>query len=188
LVKNICQECNAEIITGADYCTNCGALLPVINESAGSEVKRKVTSDATDKRAKVIAIVVGVILFICATYFKTQLFSYFKKESVDQTLSATAAEINKSCPVIIDDYTRLDNVFALHDNAVQFNYSLIQTYKSDIDINKMMNDMLPRIIEYIKTEPGMRYYTEHDSKLIYSYQDKNGVFIMEIIVTPEMYK
>ena len=40
-------------------------------------------------------------------------------------MMAAASEINKTCPIMVDQYTQLDNALALPDNSFQYNYTLI---------------------------------------------------------------
>ncbi|WP_187294261.1 hypothetical protein [Olleya sp. ITB9] len=45
----------------------------------------------------------------------------------------------------------------------------------------------PNIIENVKNSPDLKTYRDNNISLDYRYYDKNGVFTMEISVTPELY-
>ena len=99
-----------------------------------------------------------------------------------------ASEINKSCPMMIDQVTRLDNAIALPGNSIQYNYTLINIEAADISADSLKKYMEPGIINGIKTNPDLKIYRDKKTTMVYNYRDKNGVFLMRFSVTPEMYE
>lgn len=130
----------------------------------------------------IIGIVVGVGSFTLAQ----QLF--FKAPSFDKIMMSAANEINKSCPLMVDQETRLDNTIALPDNRFQYNYTLVNFEKQSLNIEELKEKLKPTIINIVKTNPQMKIMREKAVTVVYSYKDKNGVFLFEIVVTPDQYK
>ena len=58
----------------------------------------------------------------------------FDKPTFDKVMMESASELNKSCLVMVDKDTRLDNVIALPDNIFQYNYTLVNIEKKTLDI------------------------------------------------------
>ena len=77
-----------------------------------------------DKK-KVIGAIVGRS-FYCILCSSTTLF---KPPTFDKQMMKTASEINKSCPIMVDAETRLDNTVALPNKTIQYNYTLVNIEK-----------------------------------------------------------
>ena len=98
-----------------------------------------------------------------------------------------ASEINKSCPMMVDKETRLDNTIALPENVFQYNYTLVNMEVATTDVNQLENYVKPILINTVKTNPDMKTNREHKTTMGYSYKDKNGIFLFKILVTPDLY-
>jgi hypothetical protein len=112
---------------------------------------------------------------------------FFKTPSIDKVLTETANQVNKSCPVIIDKETRLDGVLALPDHIFQYNYTLVNKGKSEVNADTLKAYLEPRIVNNTKTNPDLKGFRDNKTTLVYNYSDKNGVFIFKITVTPDLY-
>jgi hypothetical protein len=103
-------------------------------------------------------------------------------------MMAAASEINKTCPIMVDQYTRLDNVLAMPDNACQYNYTLVNIDKSEVNLDIVKKYIKPGLINNVKTSPDLKIYRDNKTTMVYNYRDKNGVFILKYSVTPDMYE
>lgn len=112
----------------------------------------------------------------------------FRKSSFDKALMETASEINKSCPIMVDNATRLDNSIALEGNVFQYNYTLVNMMKDSIDIDELVNYLEPIITNFVKTNPDLQAMRENKVTVNYYYKDKTGVFLFTISVKPEEYE
>lgn len=139
----------------------------------------------TNKRKQMIGIVVGIITFGLAYVAVQQLF--FKPASFDKAMMEAASELNKTCPIMIDQDTRLDNAVALPGHVFQYNCTLVNLSKSEINIDTLRKYVAPGIINNIKTNPSLKAYRDNKVTMTYNYKDKSGVFILDISVTPDMY-
>jgi hypothetical protein len=134
------------------------------------------------KNIKNIVRVIAVFLLI----FAVQKI-FFKNYSIDKEMMAAASEINKSCPVMVDSETRLDNSIALPNNVFQYNYTLVNVEKGNVDTVSMKNYLEPNITNFVKSSPQMQYQRDNKCILNYCYKDKRGLYLFLITVTPDMY-
>jgi len=139
-----------------------------------------------EKKNKSIMTTIGVIVGGLAGYFLVQ-FLFFAPPSYSKILAHAADEINKVCPIQVDQETILNNAVALPDNIVQYNYTLINYERAAIDTALLKQNMAPGIINNIKTSPQMKLFRDNKTTLAYHYVDKNGVFVVRLVFTPERY-
>lgn len=133
------------------------------------------------KNKTVISFVVALILITSIQ----QGCSY--QMSFDKTMMEAASEFNKSCPIMVDGVTRLDNAIALPDNIFQYNYTLINMGKNSVNIDELTSYLEPIIVNNVKTNPGLKSYRENRVTMVYYYKDKNGNYLTEIEVSPDKY-
>ena len=138
-----------------------------------------------DKKKKNIQTVVGLIAGIASLILVQHFF--FNAPSYDQAMMQAASEINKSCPIMVDRETRLDNAVALPENVFQYNYTLVNMEKATMDIEGLQNNLRPTVINFVKTNPDMKINRENKTVMAYYYKDKNGEFLFKILVTPSLY-
>ncbi len=178
-----CNKCGADNKLSSRYCSQCGYELPGIN----AETQVSESNDDVHKlrRNKRLGSIIGVIVFVFVSFAIQQIF--FKSPSFDKILVNTASEINKTCPLQVDQYTRLDNTVALPNNTFQYNYTLINTSKSEVNIDTVKKYIEPDIINNVKTSPDLKLFRDNHTTMVYNYRDKNGEFVHKIVITPEMY-
>lgn len=113
---------------------------------------------------------------------------FFKAPSFDKQLMNAASELNETCPIMVDQETRLDNAITLPGKIFQYNYTLINFEKDSIDINLFEDHMKPLILNNVKTNPDLKEFRENMVTMAYSYRDKNGIFILKISIDPKQYQ
>jgi len=179
---NKCDKCGCERNTAnAKYCCECGYELPkpMIEEVIVSEPVKKIDTK------KLIGIIVGAITFFIAYFLVQQLF--FNTSSFDRALMEAASEINKSCPIMMDSETRLDNTITLPPKIFQYNYTLVNYSKETIDTLYFKNYLEPTIKNFVRTNPDMKFQRDNKVTISYYYKDKEGNYLFTIFVTPEDY-
>jgi len=135
---------------------------------------------------KIIGAVIGfAVIAIVSVLLKLFVFN---TPAFDKAILKAVSELNKSCPIMVDQQTRLDNAIALPDKVLQYNYTLVNWYKDSIDLEAFEQYMKPMLISLVKTSPNLKIYRDHNATLSYSYKDKNGVFVDVIPITPDLYK
>lgn len=144
------------------------------------------TNNTKKKNKKIIGISVAIVVFWISYYISQQIFS--QEMSFDKNMVEVANEINKNCPIMVDQYTQLDNAMTLPGNIFQYNYTLITITKDEVDLDTVKRYIEPGIINNVKTNPDLKLYRDHETTLNYYYKDRNGEFVHKISVTPDMYK
>ncbi len=105
----------------------------------------------------------------------------------DKELVKAASELNAMCPMMVDSETRLDNSMSLPGKIFQYNYTLVNTAVSDIDVEEFINFMEPNLVNNAKTNPQMQSFRDYKVTMEYNYKDKDGKFITTIKITPDQY-
>lgn len=183
-MENInCNNCGKSNPTNFKYCASCGYELKKNNEEVLTETSQH---PIESKRKLSIKTIIGIIVGF-GTMLAVQQF-FFKTPTYDKAMMAIASELNKTCPVMVDQETRLDNAIALPENIFQYNYTLVNNEKESINIDEIKQYIEPTIINFVKTNPQMSFQREHKTTINYYYKDKNGVFLFIISVTPDMYE
>jgi len=186
--KVTCTNCSAENPQNFKYCSSCGHALPTSNTSTSTsqpiEVETKKSEEKKKKRKQLVATAI-MVMFVIVGANMPQLLNKF---TFNKQLKNIANEINKTCPIVVDQYTRLDNVSVLPNKVLQYNYTLINISKDEVNMDTVDKYIKPTILNSVKTDPSMKYQREHEITLSYHYRDKNGNFVMKYDVTPSMYK
>ena len=124
-----------------------------------------------------VAAIVGILI---QNYFSEPV-------SFDQAMMQAASELNKSCPMMVDSETQLDNANALPDNKFQYNYTLVNYSIEELDLEQVKASIEPGIITNVRTNPDLKAYRDNNVTMVYSYKDKNQEHLFKIEVTPELY-
>lgn len=141
---------------------------------------------ALTSKEKQLKTIVGVVAGII-TYFFVQ-WSFFSPPSFDKTMMNIASEINKTCPIMVDSETRLDNTSALPDNELVYNYTLVKLTVDEVDVNELVSNIKPMLVNNISTNPDMKNLRDHEVTMSYYYKDKDGNFITKVSITSDEYQ
>lgn len=129
----------------------------------------------------------GTILILAVLLFAIKLI-FYRPALPDREISKFVAAMNKHCPIMVDIETRLDKVRALADKSLHFDYTLIYRVRDSLHIDNLKHYMEPVILNKIKTSETLSKLIEKNLTWVYSYNDKKGDFIFNIIYTPEQFK
>jgi hypothetical protein len=158
-----------------------------------TEATETIKSGSKSHRAKGLKYWIGFTIALAIFYAIGQfggekISGFFKKPAFDKAMVDIANEINKTCPIMVDNATRLDNSIALPNNVFQYNYTLVMMVKDSINLNDLRNYLEPRILNDVKTNPGMKFIRDNKVTVNYSYKDMTGVNLFTISVSPEQYQ
>ncbi len=161
-----------------------------ISEEDINNAKASKNSKAKKKGLKYwIRFAATIAAISIATHFiDFSVASIFSDSTFNKVMMSAASQINESCPIMIDSETQLDNAIALPDNVFQYNYTLINYLKQDIDIAVAKSEIEPGIVNFVKTSPEMKLQREYKSTIKYAYKDQKGEYLFTIAVTPSMYE
>ena len=136
-------------------------------------------------KANRISVIVGAIAFAITSYGVQQLF--FSPKPFDKQMKDAAIEVNKKCPMVVDEYSRLDSASTIDDKNFLYYYTLVDIEKSEVNLDTVNKYIRPNIIMNVKNTPELKAFRDNKVTIDYNYYDKNGVFVTKISVTPEMY-
>lgn len=181
-----CDKCGEGNRDNAKFCMYCGFELPKreVAESPASETLSVQPKKKFFNAPVFIGIIVGLAVMVSIQQF------VFKPSNttLDKAMMQYAGEINKSCPVMIDSETRLDNVMAIPVNVFQYTYTLVNMEKSTVDTLQLKNSIEPNIVNFVKTNPQMKYVRDKNVTVNYYYKDKQGIYLFMVSVKPEQYQ
>lgn len=141
--------------------------------------------EKTKNNKTTVATIVGLAVGITVYFLVKQLV--FAPPSFDEAMMEAASTLNESCPVMVDQDTRLDNAVALPENVFQYNYTLVNLIKDSIDVKAFEDYMQPMILNTVKSNPDLKIYRDNKTTMAYHYKDMNGVFITKISITADLY-
>jgi hypothetical protein len=136
------------------------------------------------KKGKAIGIVIGMAVF-ALSYYGVQKF--FKKD-LESELKNAAFELNKETPIQIDQYMRLDSASTKGKTNFIYYYTLLEVEKFEVNLDTVNKYLRPNIIENVKSNSELKVYRKNNITMDYNYYDKNGIFVTEISITPDLYK
>jgi len=95
-------------------------------------------------------IIIVVVVVLAGALMK----QFFKSPSFEQVMLQAANEMNKSCPTMIDSETRLDSATVILPKIFQYNYTLINYEKEELDILELENMLEQRYCEFCTNIAG----------------------------------
>ena len=132
-----------------------------------------------------LGLIVGVLGVFLISLLVQKYFS--PTPGFDKTMVQMASAINETCPIYVDQQTRLDNTVALPGNIFGYNYTLVNMKAEYINGAELKAMMEPTILNSIKSSPDMKLLRDNNVIFHYIYKDMSGVFIFKIIITPQQY-
>ncbi|MBX2964157.1 MAG: hypothetical protein KF687_16720 [Cyclobacteriaceae bacterium] len=103
------------------------------------------------------------------------------------SLREIAQQANEAAPMMVDSETRLDGAEVLPNTTIQYNYTLVNVTKTEVDTVDVKRKLEPDLTNTIRTHPGAQVFHDHKATVIYRYHDKNDTYVFNITITPEMY-
>jgi len=185
--KITCTTCGAENKSGLKYCFSCGYELP---KPPVVEYVYDNTAELIHKKRKRRNLMIGVAAAIIAIgigYTVVQLVA--KPFFTGKVLTVAVNEVNKKCPVMIDEYTRLDSATALDNHSMMYSYTLVQMELSEVNPDTIKKYLYPQVVENVKSNnKELKIFKDLETTFVYNYLDKNGATVLKFSVTPELYQ
>jgi hypothetical protein len=135
-----------------------------------------------ESKNKIISqVAIFAVTFIVA-FFGTQ---YLMKStnSSDKELMKISDDMNKKCPIMVDNETQLDNS-KVFDNTLQYNYTLVNVVRNDssFDLIGAKKFIMKNAQDNLDNRPEMKSYREKKVALKYNYKDKNGKNLFDFTI------
>jgi hypothetical protein len=200
------NELKTEYIT---FCTNCNKILSdnfpdwkkrnpdrtlddfkkiVCTEDKEEPILKKTKSKLPTSAKVGIGFIISFAIFYAIGQLGGEyIVSKLRGPLYDKQMMEFASEINKNCPIMIDNATRFDNATPLPGKVFQYNYTLINMVKDSFDAEELKKNLEPSVINFVKSNPEMKTVRVNKVTINYSYRDKNGTFLFTITVTPDLY-
>jgi hypothetical protein len=112
---------------------------------------------------------------------------YFKSFIEKKLFVMTIKKNNEKGPITLETGDRIDSVSILSDDKFVYHTTLVNVKKEKINIDSFINNTRERLIEGIRYDSSLQILRENKMTLGYLYRDQDGIFLYEIMVTPEMY-
>jgi hypothetical protein len=130
------------------------------------------------------------LLFICfvaliATFSCSSKPEKPSKPMVAYALDMAATELKKDCPKMINEEVRLDNVSALPNNVLKYNYTMVNHAIEDVDTAAFRITVVPKMMEDLKSDTAIQALREEGVTVEYEFTDKNGKPLTDISLGPD---
>jgi hypothetical protein len=197
-----CKQCGQYIPEGLGLMQcSCGAELQedtnqiekenglVTNESNSAEektqkvVKKTLTPEEKKKRRNAS---IGAVVGVCIAMAVSSLFTQ-KNYLSDKDLLKEVQKGNSICPIIIDEFTRIDS-FSMPKSKTFMQHGTASIVKEEANLDTIRKYIETSLLENTRTNPQLKPARNSKVTFIYSFNDMNGAVFYEYIVTPEMYK
>ena len=105
---------------------------------------------------------------------------------VEKELREMAKKYNDQAPFMKDETTRFDSISILPNRTMQYNLTMIDLLKEETDIEYFKEQTL---VVAAQAKAQLPEKAKKDKiTFAYSYNDKDGNFVYEIAITPDMYQ
>lgn len=132
-----------------------------------------------------LAIIGGVGFGLYYAFVKKELKTIIVKEQLLLSVQKT----NESCPVMVDEETRLEGVM-YHDEGheLEYRYTMVNMLADGYDAASIQDEVEESIISNINSDQSLAYAKANKVTFTYVYNDKYGDFLLKVRVTPDKYK
>ncbi|MBS1690419.1 MAG: zinc ribbon domain-containing protein [Bacteroidetes bacterium] len=185
----ICANCGTNNPENYKYCSSCGHELPKTETAEAGQAMHVAMPYIPKKKSngKLILFILGAVLFYTIIAFAIKSVSH-SSFFFNKVMVKMADAINKSCPQMIDNGIRLDNVQVQPGNTFQYSYTLTEVGDAPMDTNQIKALAEPKMIEAVKTNPEMKMLRDHKTTLNYCYHRNNGQYLFTVRVTADQYE
>jgi hypothetical protein len=111
-----------------------------------------------------------------------------RKASYKDVLVQNSIDMNRKCPMRIDEWTRLDSTKAGPGKTFTYYYTLVSRTRDKVDAKSMEKQLKPLFVNNLKTNQSLEVIRKNRATMCYVYHDKNGQYILNIRVKPEEYR
>ena len=116
-------------------------------------------------------------------YFLYSRGYLLRSSDVNRRLEQASAEINKSTPKLIDEYTRLESTNLAADRTLAFNLTIINFNGKTLPPNAV-NLLRSRNLVIYRTNPQMKVLRDMGVTVRFRYSNQYGVPLMDFSVGP----
>jgi hypothetical protein len=136
-------------------------------------------------------IIVIINIAFVRDFAQNQTDKQLSDKKIFKMLKKFASEINKTMPIVVESGLRCENVNALLGRKFQYNFTLTNLLKEEVDTSMIKNFIVkskPILTNAIRTDPTMELFRQQKVILIYTYRDKYANYLYNISIKPEDYQ
>ncbi|WP_417939259.1 hypothetical protein [Flavobacterium sp. RS13.1] len=138
------------------------------------------------RKQNILFLAIIVVAMGVAGYF--YFFITENTKEANKEVTELVVKYNKNCPLIIQEGIRLDSVSLHEERTVQYNLTLLNVVKETAEVNVIKTEIEKSLISTAKANPGLQVFRKNEYALVYSYSDKNKVFLFNVKIFPDLYK
>lgn len=124
------------------------------------------------------------VLFLMFTVFSSCEDSVIQEGSIEEEV----AMVNKNCPKMLDEETRLEKVVFTKPSLIIYNYTLVNLSKQNVDTSQFRTALWPGILSTIRVDKDLAGLREHQMNFEYRYYDKSKELIYTFKISPGNYQ
>lgn len=132
----------------------------------------------------VVAVSAVVGSFVSSVVVKSLFQTQTANASIDEVLAATADEINRNLPMMVDQNTRLDSTVALPKSKLMYRFTILNIDPLP-DGDVLVEALRPTTLNNYKTSQDMADLRKMNVTLVYSYADDKGNELARFQVSPQ---
>jgi hypothetical protein len=106
----------------------------------------------------------------------------------EASIEAEVAMINKNCPKMLDEETRLEKVVFTKPALIVYNYSLVNVSRQNVDTAQFRMALWPGILSTIRIDTDLAGLRERQMNFEYRYYDKTKELIYTFKIAPLNYQ
>lgn len=127
------------------------------------------------------------LLFIVVLVVTAFAFVQCKDTAKQASLEVMAKTLNTQCPRMLTPSVRLEKCEAMPDQILQLDVTLINIDGAGIPAQEMTAVMKPALVKAMKTNAEFDKVRNAGFSFQYTFSDKNGIFMSNILITPDDY-
>ncbi len=109
------------------------------------------------------------------------------RTSYEEVLRQNAKEMNRKCPLIVQEGVRLDSTSAGPGKRFTYNYTLITQSRDSIDAKSMGNRLRPNLTNNLRTSKSLEILRKNKPDVNYRFFDRKGRLVLTILIRAEDY-
>jgi hypothetical protein len=103
-------------------------------------------------------------------------------------LVEVAREVNKRCPYMLDEETRMDSLSVGAGNVLIYNYTLVKRSAGELNVDQLKSAFRPTLSNNARTSPEMKQLRDREVSFAYRYFDKTGKLAFDLLLRPPEYR
>lgn len=139
------------------------------------------------RKSALKTVIIGVLSATFGVLGTTTFYEFFRplptadRETTEVVLQAIVAEVNRTSPKSVDEWTRLDSADSVGGPTIIYNYTLM------VDLDSSQKENLARDLLALKRKEaseneGLSLFRELEIGLVYLYRDRSGEEIARVVL------